>query len=55
MSPAPRTQVLTRYYRAEDVDGPSLLAWLAEQTPAERLRLSRAFMSAFVRAVKPPS
>jgi SAM-dependent methyltransferase len=45
--------VPTRYYRAEDVGDPSLLAWLAEQRPAERERLSRAFMSAFVRAVKP--
>jgi len=45
--------VPTRYYRAEDVNDPSLAAWLAEQSPAERERLSRAFMSAFVRAVKP--
>jgi arsenite methyltransferase len=45
--------VPTRYYRAEDVNDPSLLAWLAEQPPDERERLSKAFMSAFVRAVKP--
>jgi SAM-dependent methyltransferase len=45
--------VPTRYYRSEDVGDPSLLAWLAEQTPTERERLSRAFMSAFVRAVRP--
>jgi arsenite methyltransferase len=47
--------VPTRYYRAEDRDDPQLAAWLAEQPPAERERLSRAFMSAFVRAVKPPA
>jgi arsenite methyltransferase len=45
--------VPTRYYRAEDVGDPTLLAWLAAQPAAERERLSRAFMSAFVRAVKP--
>jgi SAM-dependent methyltransferase/N-acetylglutamate synthase-like GNAT family acetyltransferase len=45
--------VPTRYYSAADVDDPSLLAWLDEQPPAERERLSRAFMSAFVRATKP--
>jgi arsenite methyltransferase len=45
--------VPTRYYRAEDVADPALAIWLAEQSPAERERLSRAFMSAFVRAAKP--
>jgi SAM-dependent methyltransferase/N-acetylglutamate synthase-like GNAT family acetyltransferase len=45
--------VPTRYYRAEDLGDSALAAWLAEQPAAERERLSRAFMSAFVRATKP--
>jgi arsenite methyltransferase len=43
----------TRHYLLGDVGDPSLDAWLASQQPDERERLSRAFMSAFVRARKP--
>jgi len=45
--------VPTRYYRVEEVGDTPLATWLAAQPASERERLSRAFMSAFVRAVKP--
>jgi len=43
-----------RTYDPEEIDDPSLTAWLATQPEAERARMRSAFMSAFVRARKPP-
>jgi SAM-dependent methyltransferase len=43
----------TRFYDAEELDEPALTALLQTQPPEERARLRKAFMSAFVRAVKP--
>jgi arsenite methyltransferase len=43
-----------RFYTTEDMNDPSLNAWLATLAASERERLEHAFMSAFVRAQKPP-
>jgi arsenite methyltransferase len=43
----------TRYYTLDEIQDPALTTWLVAQPEAERQRLGRAFMSAFVRARKP--
>lgn len=45
--------VPTRYYRAEDFGDPALNAWLESLPVDARARLTTAFFSAFVRALKP--
>jgi arsenite methyltransferase len=43
----------TRFYQAEEMGDERLISWLSEQPEDQRLRLNRAFFSAFVRARKP--